>query len=355
MNTDALLVFAKVPVPGHVKTRLTALLSEEEAARLYAAFLQDALTQYQSLGVDVRLYLGPSSEKLDPALADLATSVHNQHGDGLGARMQHAFLESFMAGYERLVIIGTDHPTLPSVFITQAFDALVDPLSVSLGPSEDGGYYLLGMNDLFPELFRAMTYSHPDVFRQTLDRAMASQAGITVLPEWYDVDTPETLLRLVRDLEPQGQARQTRDVVASLVVDYPSLQTAINVAALVPQHKHETLQAHALVAMGYPAVEPVLSALLEWMQDINWPVAQVLHPFLAGIGAPLAPYLRPILESDDGMWKYWILSYILAPSPELKRIFSTALHQLATAPTPQEKADELDLVAIEILNGSEGP
>ena len=84
-----------------------------------------------------------------------------------------------------------------------------------------------------------------------------------------------------------------------------------DLAAILPTNKRDTERAEAIVALGFPTVEPILSTLLEWMQDINWPVAQVLAPFLANIGGPLAPHVRPILQTDDDIWKYWILDCII--------------------------------------------
>lgn len=221
---NALIVFAKPPEPGAVKTRLTGLLTAEEAAALYTAFLQDALHQYTVLGGAVRLYLAPSEAVLPPGLVPPDVSVHRQQGDGLGARMQHAFVETFAAGHPRAVVIGTDHPTLPSAFIQQAFEALAEPLAVCLGPSDDGGYYLLGMNDFFPQLFEGMAYSHSAVFEQTLERAAAAGARLTVLPPWYDVDTPEALHRLAAELEAGAAgAPHTRATVRALRRRYPSL------------------------------------------------------------------------------------------------------------------------------------
>lgn len=219
---NALLVFAKRPEPGRVKTRLTTLLTPDEAARLYRAFVHDALDQYATLDADVRLYVHGAEEGLT-GLHDGHT-LHRQEGDGLGARMQHAFVTSFAAGYERLVIIGTDHPTLPTAFIEQAFAALAEPLSICLGPSEDGGYYLLGMNDFYPVLFAGMTYSHPGVFEDTLARAGSTAARVTILPRWYDVDTPKALRRLAADLDDEAPpAPRTRRVMAALCETYPFL------------------------------------------------------------------------------------------------------------------------------------
>lgn len=218
----ALIVFAKVPEPGRVKTRLTTLLTPDEAARLYRAFVHDALAQYAALDADVRLYLDEAGEEFTGQHEGY--TLHRQQGDDLGARMQHAFVTSFAAGYDRLAIVGTDHPTLPTAFIEHAFVVLAQPQSICLGPSDDGGYYLLGMNDFYPSLFADMRYSHPDVFADTLARAGTTPAHVTILPSWYDVDTPEALRRLVADLDDgTSLAPRTRRIVASLCETYPFL------------------------------------------------------------------------------------------------------------------------------------
>lgn len=223
---SALLVFAKAPSPGAVKTRLTDLLSPEEAADLYEAFLRDALAQYAALDAAVRLYVAPPAAEFPTGLAPDGVSVHEQRGEGLGARMQQAFLETFADGYERLVIVGTDHPTLPSAFIERAFAALEEPLATCIGPSADGGYYLLGMNEFYPQLFDGMTYSHDAVFAETLRRVETTAAALTVLPQWYDVDTPAALGRLAADLAETKAppAERTRAAVQRLLQTYPSLR-----------------------------------------------------------------------------------------------------------------------------------
>ena len=222
----ALIVFAKIPQPNKVKTRLKALLTAEEAAALYDAFLKDAIDTYQQLDVDVHLYFGPSELELPADLQPPGVGIHEQKGDGLGPRMAAAFAERFVAGYTQCVIIGTDHPTLPISFIEQAFDVLEEPGSVSIGPSEDGGYYLLGMNRFYPQLFNGMSYSHADVFAQTLDRASEANAAVHILPVWYDVDEPETLQRLIGDLQASDlPLERTRAVLAKLEGAYATLRS----------------------------------------------------------------------------------------------------------------------------------
>lgn len=215
---DILLVFAKAPRPGEVKTRLTPFLTSGEAAQLYEAFLRDALHLYARLEVDLRLYLAPPlPESLDDVPSRV--SIHRQEGDGLGARMSHAFEAALEAGYDRAAVIGTDHPTLPLAFVRRAFTALGQARSVCIGPSADGGFYLLGMSTFVPELFEGMTYSHEAVFRDTLARAEAADAEITVLPRWYDVDRPEDLPRLLDDLsDATTSAPRTRRMIDRLAL-----------------------------------------------------------------------------------------------------------------------------------------
>jgi len=216
---SALLLFAKVPRPGSVKTRLTPVLSPSEAARLYTAFLRDTMRQVVRLDVDVRLYLAPPlpDDDFDGIPADV--SLHEQQGEGLGARMKGAFRETLRAGYERTVVMGSDHPTLPLSFLRQAYRALQAPRSLCLGPTEDGGFYLLGMSAFYPQLFDDMTYSHSQVFSDTLARAGRTDAQLTVLPQWYDVDTPQDLEWMLADLEANDpDAPNTRRIADQLAL-----------------------------------------------------------------------------------------------------------------------------------------
>lgn len=213
----ALLVFAKVPRPGTVKTRLTPTLSPTEAARLYTAFLRDTVRQVRRLEADVRLYVAPPlpDGDIDGIPADVR--LHEQEGEGLGERMKHAFEVTLRDGYERAVVLGSDHPTLPPAFFRQAFRALEAPESLCIGPTEDGGFYLLGMNAVYPQLFEGMSYSHSEVLSDTLDRAEQTGAQISVLPRWYDVDTPEDLDRMLAELEEATvEAPNTRRIAEHL-------------------------------------------------------------------------------------------------------------------------------------------
>ena len=120
-------------------------------------------------------------------------------------------------------------------------------------------------------------------------------------------------------------------------------------AHLLPADKHDLPKAEAIVALGYPAVDALLPELIAWMKDINWPVAKVLSPFLAGIGEPLAPHLRMIFESEDHVWKYWVLDKLVAPSSSLAIAIKPHLLRMALEPSPGESDEEVDEIARRIL------
>jgi hypothetical protein len=124
----------------------------------------------------------------------------------------------------------------------------------------------------------------------------------------------------------------------------------VNQAGIVPANKFDIAAAQRAVALGWPGVQPVISELLEWIQDYNWPVAHTLAPFLASVGMPLAPYLRPIFEGDDEVWKYWVIEAVLADAPdELVDEFRPLLVRIADHPTSSERTEELDRVAAAAL------
>lgn len=225
---SVLLAFAKPPVPGRVKTRLTPPLAPEDAAGLYGAFMRDALDQYRDVGAALRCYLAldePSPLRAGSYVPEwMEGALFRQRGEGLAERMKHAFEETFAEGACRVILIGTDHPTLPSAWIRQGFSLLEAPGRVALGPAGDGGFYLIGMNRFFPEIFEGMTCSHEKVFEQTAARAVLCGASLRTLPPWYDVDTFDDLKRLAADLRRgNAAAPRTRAMLRSLAQRYEGL------------------------------------------------------------------------------------------------------------------------------------
>ena len=119
--------------------------------------------------------------------------------------------------------------------------------------------------------------------------------------------------------------------------------------SLVPRHKHDIEAAEVVTQLGFCDIQPFLPELLEWLQDTNWPVAQVLAPHFSGIGSPLAPYLRPILGGSDGAWKYNLIYSVILPSHSLCESLASDLERLAFEPTEEDEREEANLAAAAAL------
>jgi len=194
-------IFGKRPEPGRVKTRLSAAIGPEDASRLHEAMLFDLLYLWDSPGVvapggrKVLVYApddaGPWFDERVPG----SFALQPQSDGDLGARMAGFFDGEFADGATRVVVIGSDSPTLDPSFVFAAFVAL-EGRDVVLGPACDGGYYLVGCRRPVPRLFEGIAWSTPDVLSQTIDRLDGTGLTVSVLPPWYDVDTPESLAML---------------------------------------------------------------------------------------------------------------------------------------------------------------
>ena len=193
---SALIIFAREPQMGQVKTRLQPALSAQSVLKLYQAFIKDTLVISRRInGADRFIYFTGSRET--PFLDQFAGefTLVRQRGKNLGRRMYQAFLNCQRKDFEKMIMIGTDCLTVTVQDLELAF-AKLDRFDLVLGPSRDGGYYLIGLNRNHPELFRRIPWSTSDVLQQTLDRAKAKGLAVTLLPSWYDIDRPEDLARL---------------------------------------------------------------------------------------------------------------------------------------------------------------
>lgn len=190
-----LIVFAREPLPGKVKTRLAASLGNEVSAEIYEGMVREVLqAAYQLNDVDTVVYWAAKKESL-PLLAEQYQCCSRlQKGVDLGQRMQAAFEEMFSGGYAACCIIGSDAPDLPVAYIKDAYRLLDEQnTDVVLGPSRDGGYYLLGMKQVIPQLFTTIAWSSSVVLEQSLAAAMKAGLSTTLLPEWQDIDTVDDL------------------------------------------------------------------------------------------------------------------------------------------------------------------
>jgi hypothetical protein len=216
----ALVIVGKAPRAGGTKTRLVPPLSPEEAADLYRAFLLDAVQLGLGLDWECVTVVHPAGASEAHALAQLLPAEVRrvaQTGRGLGDAFSSAFARHFREGFDQVVLMASDSPSLPAEVLESAADALAVH-DVCIGPSVDGGYYLIGLRRPCPDVFAGIDWSTPRVFEQTLDRAGRLELSIHVLPEWFDVDGPADLERLRADLaaRPSAVAPHTRAVLAHL-------------------------------------------------------------------------------------------------------------------------------------------
>ena len=198
MTKEAVVLMAKAPVPGRVKTRLCPPLAPAEAARLYACMLGDAAEEISSV-VRVARYLF-----LDPPVAvnTLRGAPFSsferfpQRGKDLGEKMWDAAATAFRLGAKRVVIVGGDCPALAAERLRQAFRELREGAEAVFGPSADGGYYLVGLTCPEERLFRKYTWSTPTVLPDTVARCRALSIPFSILQPERDVDTGKDLLAL---------------------------------------------------------------------------------------------------------------------------------------------------------------
>jgi uncharacterized protein len=205
IHANALAVMAKAPVAGQVKTRLRPALTDKQAADLSRSLLVDQLSQLQKLD-NLDLYLAFAPDDAGPLMKELAPpcfQLFPQRGEDLGARMQAVFTTVFTTGHKNLLLIGGDLPPVPVSFFEEAYDFLkAADRRVVLGPSRDGGYYLVGCNQSTPQLFERMSWSHGEVLAQTTARLASLGIDYHLLPSWMDIDTPDDLRYLRSALNP---------------------------------------------------------------------------------------------------------------------------------------------------------
>jgi rSAM/selenodomain-associated transferase 1 len=198
ISDRALILFAKEPIPGKVKTRLVPPLTPEGAAELYGSMLRDTIARINLLkGIDRYLFYDGESGALDyfteaaPGMTCLP-----QKGADLGERMAEALRQIFSFGHDLAVIIGSDSPDLPMEFISNSITMLsAGDCEAVFGPTEDGGYYLVGMTRLHEELFIDIPWSSDRVMDDTLARAAKAGIRVSLLPAWHDVDSESDLDR----------------------------------------------------------------------------------------------------------------------------------------------------------------
>jgi rSAM/selenodomain-associated transferase 1 len=214
-------IFVKIPEPGKVKTRLVPPLNEEDACRLYDAFLSDLFLRLDKLKkVSATVFYdgedpGPIRDRIPARFA-----LVQQEGETLGNRMENAFRSLLDTEGSMAILIGSDSPDVPLVFIKRAFMKLKHK-DIVLGPATDGGYYMVGLKRVVPSLFNGIEWGTGAVLRETLERVGNESLTCSLLPLWYDVDNVQGLsflesMLIARRIERSGRLQHTEHVLASI-------------------------------------------------------------------------------------------------------------------------------------------
>jgi rSAM/selenodomain-associated transferase 1 len=190
----AILLFAKAPVAGNVKTRLQETLGAAATLALHESFVLDMLDKLLTLSefADIELH---TDIKTDVWRRPQVTVREQAEGD-LGLKMLHALSAGLAEGREQVCIVGSDAPTLPMAHLRTL---IAGPADVAMGPCEDGGYYAIACRRTHPNMFQAVAWSSAVALEQTEDAVRRCGLSVERGPGWYDVDRPEDLLRLKRD------------------------------------------------------------------------------------------------------------------------------------------------------------
>lgn len=197
MSKNALVLVARVPEKGKVKTRLSPFLSEDDIVTLYTNFLAD--TSGKMMSVDAEKVIGYYSETESDFFYEKFPDfrIIIQGGCDLGERLKNLFKALFDEDFKAVVAIGADTPHILPSFLKKAFEVLENSHDAVIGPSDDGGYYLIGVNKFVPEIFEGLNWGGKDVFDTTLEKCRFEGLITYVMDKFYDLDRPEDLMKLL--------------------------------------------------------------------------------------------------------------------------------------------------------------
>lgn len=194
---NALLIFIKAPLLGEIKTRLQPELSPEISLQIFKAMGKDLVDHFsRSEYFDLYIHYWPENALREMRLwlgKDL--NYVPQRGADLGEKLKNAFTDSFRQDYQKVSIIGSDLPTIAEKDIVEAFEKL-DSFDVVLGPAKDGGYYLVALKELHPQLFEKVEWSTEYVLKQTLLRITRQDLSVYQMGRQRDIDTYKDVIYL---------------------------------------------------------------------------------------------------------------------------------------------------------------
>ncbi len=195
---SVILLFAKAPSPGRVKTRLQPVLSPEQCSELHSSFVGDVLESLEGFtgSADVELHLDHETN----AWAEFSFPRRLQTGADLGEKMWNAAHSSFHQGRNQVMILGSDAPTLPDGYIQSLLNSKAD---IAFGPTLDGGYYAIQFRKLPQKLFDGVAWSTDQTLNQSIAAAKSLGLSVELGATWYDIDSPADLVRLATDDPPR--------------------------------------------------------------------------------------------------------------------------------------------------------
>lgn len=221
MNYSAIIIIAKEPRVGKTKTRLTPPLSPTEATIFYEALLRDTISLVSGIeGVDTAIaYSPPDSTDYFMQISPSGTILLPVECVDIGGCLSKALGDLLERGYLRVLALNADSPTLPQRILEEAIKQL-DKNDIVFGPTLDGGYYLVGLKELYGKIFSDIKWSTSTVLSETLSKVYDLGLRVGILPSWYDIDTPADILHLKKDLLrlPNNALNHTRLVLQSVRV-----------------------------------------------------------------------------------------------------------------------------------------
>ena len=213
--SNALILFAMIPVVGKTKTKLMPFLSAEECASLYSCFTRDVYQKAKAVDADVYVFFTPRDKGgvLRTLLGEDAVLLP-QHGDDLGQKMKNAIGAILRLGYSKVVLMGMDIPHIHTETIQNAFDNLENK-DIVIHPAVDGGYYLIGMKQEYESIWDIKRFGTNTVMYDTLQHMKAENLSISVGQMYYDVDRKEDVKQLWSDIC-RGAVCNCRETIACL-------------------------------------------------------------------------------------------------------------------------------------------
>ena len=223
--TPVIIMMVKAPLPGFAKTRLTPPLTTVDAAALSLCFVQDVVTSALTVGANLIVAFTPAEGRsvLGAALPQNVLWLQQQ-GANLGERLDSVINHAAESAFSPIVVLGADSPTIPPSLIENALHVLTTGAAeIVLGPTTDGGYYLIGFRKPDSAVLRNVTWSSPSTFEQTVRNIKQLELSLFTLPQWYDVDTFADLNFLANELRTDREAQCRAPHTYRWLLDHASL------------------------------------------------------------------------------------------------------------------------------------